>query len=319
MSKYENFVEQFFDIRNRAGDEVMVLCVHHDDNSASMQINLNDGLWLCFSCGAKGGPKQLFADQDVRWQEPEEDLQFLVKKLRDLSKKETTSHVRTYPESYLSQFDVPIDYWKKGRGIGSIGQKVFQLGYSPMGDYATIPLRSVNGELLGVIKRPFDPQAEVRYRYPFKFERKNNLYASWLVERDQSIDHVVLCEGSLDAIKVWQAGIPAMAVYGSSMSTQQIRLLRRLGINNVTLMFDDDQAGRKATKGCAGWHISKSHGQEKVTYNEALDLKREFLVNVVRWPKVPLDNFRGDNEARDPADLSSENIEYLVDNSTPLK
>lgn len=297
----------------------MVLCVHHDDNSASMQINLDTGLWLCFSCGARGGAKQLFMDQGVRWQEPEEDLAYLMKKLRDLGKRDAAHHVRTFPESYLSQFEVQIPYWKEQRGIGNLAQKAFQLGYNPMGDYATIPIRSLHGDLLGAIKRPFDPDAEERYKYPYKFERKSNLFAAWMVERDQSIDHVVLVEGSLDAIKVWQAGIPAMAIYGSSMSTQQIRLLRRLGINNVTLMFDDDQAGRKATRGCGGWHVSKSHGHEKVTYNEALDLKREFMVNVVRWPKEALDNFRGDNEAHDPADLSSEQIEYLVDNSTPLK
>lgn len=319
MTRYEPFVSQFFDIRSVTGEEAMVLCIHHDDNSASMQINLDTGLWLCFSCGAKGGPKQLFEDQGVRWQEPEEDLQYLMKKLRDLRHNEPTHHVRTFPESYLSQFDVPIDYWKQQRGIGNLAQKAFQLGYNPMGNYATIPIRSQHGDLLGVIKRPFDPHADHRYQYPYKFERKSNLFASWMVEKDQSIDRVVLTEGSLDAIKVWQAGIPAMAVYGSSVSTQQIRLLRRLGINNVTLMFDDDAAGRKATRGCAGWQVSKSHGKEVVTYHEELDLKREFLVRVVRWPKEPLDNFRGDNEAHDPADLSSEQIEYLVDNSTPLK
>jgi DNA primase len=56
-----------------------------------------------------------------------------------------------------------------------------------------------------------------------------------------------LVEGSLDTVRVWQAGFPAYGIYGSSLAESQITLLHRLNIEQVLLWFDNDSAGRRAT------------------------------------------------------------------------
>lgn len=37
----------------------LVPCIFHDDNNASMSINISKGVYNCFSCGEKGNTQKL--------------------------------------------------------------------------------------------------------------------------------------------------------------------------------------------------------------------------------------------------------------------
>lgn len=61
-------------------------------------------------------------------------------------------------------------------------------------------------------------------------------------------DSVVLVEGEVDALKLVQAGIPALAILGTNnWSDTKKDLLHALGVSNVFLLMDPDFAGKKAT------------------------------------------------------------------------
>ena len=96
--------------------------------------------------------------------------------------------------------------------------------------------------------------------------------------------------GSLDAVAVWQAGYPAVAQFGSSISKEQIALLRRLGISRVTLFYDNDKAGQQATL-------------------SAVPMLRDFLVNVVNY---------NDNDGKDPGSMTIKFIRQKVDSAALL-
>src|SRR5205823_14679972 len=53
---------------------------------------------------------------------------------------------------------------------------------------------------------------------------------------------VVLVEGFFDCLKVWQAGFPAVALMGCSMSGPQELLLSTM-FDAALLLFDGDEAG----------------------------------------------------------------------------
>jgi DNA primase len=53
-------------------------------------------------------------------------------------------------------------------------------------------------------------------------------------------------EGFFDAINLWQAGYPAVALMGSSMSEAQATTIRAHW-RKVILMLDGDEAGRAGT------------------------------------------------------------------------
>lgn len=60
-------------------------------------------------------------------------------------------------------------------------------------------------------------------------------------------DHCILVEGYLDVISMHQSGIKnVVASSGTSLTTGQIRLIHRF-TNNVTLLYDGDKAGIKAS------------------------------------------------------------------------
>jgi DNA primase len=279
---FEDFAKRHLDVANVSGEEAMVRCVVHDDSKASMQFNLRTGLWVCFACHEGGSIKKLCRELGISvYAEPEPDIDDIRRKLRELEHP-TKQRLQVQDESLLKRYSLPTRYWT-GRGFDQKTIKAFDLGIDMMSNAATIPLRNEHGQLLGVIKRYLDEDVELRYRYPKGFKRSMNLFGSWLVE-EADTDMVVLVEGSVDAMKVWQAGFPALAIYGSSLSPTQARLLRRLGVGQVVTFFDNDKAGREASAWCLGQKTKrrKAKNGRRYTvqeYDPRVDLRRWFLVS----------------------------------------
>jgi DNA primase len=57
---------------------------------------------------------------------------------------------------------------------------------------------------------------------------------------------VVLVEGALDAIALWNVGVDAFAIYGSRLSVDQVRLIDRIDPERVYTCYDMDDAGWEA-------------------------------------------------------------------------
>lgn len=307
---YEDFVEKYLEVTNKVGDEWMCFCVYHDNkNTASFRINIESGLHICYSCGVGGNIDKLreyLGAQDVIGGDDSE-LSKLRKQLDSLDEPDDDTYI--VPESVLARYDNPGEYWLK-RGFTEHTIERFGLGLDIMGNYATIPFREFGGELLGVIKRYFDPEEVGRkYKYPKKFRKSSELFASWMVYSAAETRSVALVEGSLDAIRLWQAGIPALAIYGSSLSEEQRRLLDFLDIREVILFFDNDEAGWKATKGALGFEkkLYRSRRDGKLVKGEVHirdnDLRMVMNVRAVRYP---------DHYPDDPGAMSDDQLHHMV-------
>lgn len=310
MPKYQEFVEHRFNINNRSGDEYMVNCCFHDSASFTMQVNVESGLFICFSCGARGGIKALMEHFGVSSVEKNIETIDIRRRLRQLQRP-VSSDLAALDESYLERYTFPTSYWKE-RGFTDETIKIFDLGFDPIGDhdgaFVTIPLRRTNGELIGVIRRYLDPDVQLRYRYPKGFKRRLNMFGSWLAAEDESASTVALVEGSIDAMKVWQAGFPALAVYGSSLSEEQAGLLSRLGVQKVILFFDNDKAGRKCAKTCIGIHETLRKGVTHQEYRPETDLRRNFIVNMVEYP----------DGRTDPGEMTRKEITKSLRRAAPM-
>lgn len=301
--QYAELAEKHLAVSIRSGNEVMARCIFHDDSNASMQFNVEKGLFICFSCGERGNAKKLQRQLGIRWQEGEIDVADIRAKLDRLRSPEA-GRLPVLDETFLDRYRFPTPYWAE-RGFDLATVDAFDLGYDPLGGFVTIPVRNVHGGLLGVIKRFLDPNAELRYRYPKGFSRSTNLFASWMVEHDEETDHVALVEGSLDAAKVWQAGYSAVACYGNSISPAQIRVLKRLGVSQVTIFADKDRGGQQLTACALGWHEHRdARGTvRKREYREETDLTRHFLVRkVVYTPSMP----------KDPGAMTDEQVHLML-------
>ena len=145
-----------------------------------------------------------------------------------------------------------------------------QYGDFFIGDRIVFPLYDENKQLVGLGGRSVSgvggsvspkyqftrgfPKAKVLYRAEYAFDQVRS-------EAKQGKKNVklYLCEGFLDALRFEALGMPAVAVMGSSVSEQQVRLLQSLSDSlptkdatlTVIVCFDRDEAGlRGAADAC---------------------------------------------------------------------
>lgn len=80
------------------------------------------------------------------------------------------------------------------------------------------------------------------------YHKSDHLYGLYFAKQPiMQKDRCILVEGYLDVISMYQAGIRnVVASSGTSLTTGQIRLIHRF-TNNVTLLYDGDKAGIKAS------------------------------------------------------------------------
>lgn len=243
--RYEKFIQDHYGIQNLTGDEASVYCfnpAHNNVNTPAMTINIESGAYYCFSCEYKG-----YLDQEV--ESSESALGRLKSRLQTLAAPVATNTYTVHSEASLLRFNNETDYWTKDRGLLPSTITQFQLGFDPMSNAVTIPNRNVEGELLGVSRRYLDGSADGgKYRHPKGFRKAKNLFAGWMMDgADDSI--LIVCEGQIDAMKLWQLGYPAVAIYGSRLSDQQLHYIASYSFKKVlvgTDNFNYDLAGKKA-------------------------------------------------------------------------
>ncbi len=129
--------------------------------------------------------------------------------------------------------------------------------YSPNGvdrfrERVIFPIHSFSGRVLGfgarILKNNVKTAKYLNSPETEIYHKSNVLYG--LNQSKQAISKVNLCllvEGYMDVIALHQAGIEnVVASSGTSLTTEQIKLIKRL-TENVTILFDGDKAGIKAS------------------------------------------------------------------------
>jgi DNA primase len=214
---------------------MLCMCPWHDDKGKpNLYINAVDGPYLCHACGAKGHLRHVLEHL------PAPSTSDLREKMAALKDTELEPG-RIYSEDWLTRFDFPHAYWDS-RGFTPEMIAKFQLGFDPVMDRVTIPLRTVDGRLLGVVQRVLTDE-KPKYRYPRGFPIGKHLFGQWLAHGRRK---VALVEGSLDAIACWDARVPALALLGSRLTESQAQVLVRLGVHTVAIFTDNDTPGQEA-------------------------------------------------------------------------
>lgn len=281
MADYSDAVERAFEVTLRSGDEFMVRCPRHEDRSASLQVNVVKGLFVCFSCGWKGSIRTLLGN--IREPEPE-----IADVLKILDAVDAAAHIkptRILSEATLKRYSFPTDYWASRR-FTETTISAWNLGYDALEDDAIIPIRDLHGRLISIARRRLNKDSGPKYLYQKGFQRTHNLFGSWMADDDM----VTITEGPLDAISVWQAGFPAVAQYGSALNERQVAVLHQMGVAEVVLFYDNDLAGRKATE-------------------HALPLLRDFMVYCVDYTV---------GDPKDPGATSMKRIRKRVNDAIPI-
>lgn len=117
-----------------------------------------------------------------------------------------------------------------------------------------IPYYDVYGELIALVGRTLlssEKQKELqisKYKNTI-FKKGNHLFGlNWAKDEIVKQNKVYLVEGQIDIFSAFAKGIKnVVAVGSSSLSEQQLMLLLRY-TDNIHVMFDNDEAGRKGVK-----------------------------------------------------------------------
>lgn len=114
------------------------------------------------------------------------------------------------------------------------------------------PIHSVSGRVLGFGGRTLlkDKKVAKYFNSPESiiYNKSKILYGLYFSKGDIiKYDECFLCEGYTDVIALYQAGITnVVASSGTALTKEQIRLVKRYS-NNITILYDGDAAGIKAS------------------------------------------------------------------------
>lgn len=247
------------------GDELDFLCPNpsHLDRKPSCGINLETGLWFCFSCGIAGdlprlGEIVLKTSRDeilerIKPHSTEGVLSTVQRKLAALMHRESPARLRL-PGPYE---DGPLDELVY-RGFSPITLEKWGVRYveketlaGKSGEFhieksIAIPIRDSASHLMAWCYRRTDssPAWQPRYLYTPGI----SLSTLWFgLQHHHRSSEVVIVEGALDAMWLDQATVPALGLLGATnISERKVLYLQRY--KRVVLLGDRDHAGALAVQ-----------------------------------------------------------------------
>lgn len=267
MYAYEGWAEANLTVYSRMGAEWKVTCPNpnHEDVNPSCYFNVDKAVFHCFACGWGSSLKE--GDFDAAAQ-----TEVLRVRIRQMQDEDGEEGGNILSDSILNRYNIPHPFWPQERGLSQETIDQFNLGYDAIVDAATIPERNMDGGLLGVTRRFIHPlHKHSKYKYPYKFKAAENMFGSWI---DCNWNTVCLVEGAIDAMKIVQAGMPALAIYGAQLSSHHVKILMELGVNKVIWFGDSDGEGVNAKRRARGFW-QKGGGY---TYKPETDLSKNFIL-----------------------------------------
>ena len=124
--------------------------------------------------------------------------------------------------------------------------------YDRFRERVMFPIHNISGRIVGfggrtmrtdksVAKYQNSPESEI-------YNKSRELYGLYFAKKAiQQADYAIMVEGYTDVISMHQAGVEnVVASSGTSLTIEQIRLIRRFS-NNLTIIYDSDAAGIKAS------------------------------------------------------------------------
>lgn len=250
-----DIVSGFVDLRRR-GSGYLGLCPFHNEKTPSFHVSPAKNIFKCFGCG-KAGDSVTFLREHELFTFPEA-LRYIANKYNILIEEDEKRDESEEVYDLLAKENegykkTPIDYFRK-RGISPEMIQKFELGYATSGFFrgrAIFPIHNLYGKIVGFGGRSLTNEKPkyINSEESSIYHKSKTLYGAYFAKKAiQQLDECILVEGYTDVISLHQKGIEnVVASSGTSLTADQIKIIRRF-TQNVTILYDGDDAGMKATQ-----------------------------------------------------------------------
>ena len=233
------------DVKKVGDREISAKCPVHlrvtgkEDSNPSWSMNAETGLWICYSCNARGTLPQLVGELTGEADSIKAVQNLLLQS--GIERLTSPERIETEPVvdwiSYYQFSDVPAQILNK-RMISPEVAKHYGIRYDHGSNAVIVPIVSRFGELMGWQEKG---TSWVRNQ-PVGVNKSHTLFG---IERFTA-KTAVLVESPLDVARFASSieGPQALATFGAYVSKQQARLLSDVA-DKLIIAFDNDKAGRE--------------------------------------------------------------------------
>jgi len=227
----------------------------HPSFGINMLLNDNKGVYNCFACGKKGTVEHLINDycklsgapKSVFTQYLEEvkrEYNIDISKLNKEIQEPPTEEVALYNELKKNNANI-YHYLFKKNNIWPTTLEDFEVVTSP--DKAIFPVKNRLDKTLFYVYRWLN-KGSSKYTVSKGARVKSSIYGMDHIKM-ASGGQIIVVEGILDVLYLDQIGFNAAGIFGICIEEEQIDILRSLNpSDNITVIFDDDDAGREGIK-----------------------------------------------------------------------
>ncbi len=272
----------------KVGNNYKGLCPFHLEKTPSFTVSPQKGIYKCFGCGKSGNVFTFLMEyNNMSFYEAVQELGKLVGIQVEITKDENEDLYRAnelvanlYHSTLLSGQGAPGREWLLKRGISDDTIRKFMLGYTPeqsiiWNEAKTKGLKRENFEFLGLLNGTQDvfrrkiifpirnragkvvgfgsrvlDNSEPKYinsKESSMFKKRRLLYGAYET-RSEIRKEAILVEGYMDLLSIYQAGTKnVVASLGTAFTQEQARYLKSY-TKSVTIAYDGDTAGHKATE-----------------------------------------------------------------------
>jgi len=233
----------------RAGEkEISARCPVHlkrtgkEDKSPSWSMNGNTGLWICYSCGARGTLSQLVSEITGETDSIVAIHKFLItNSLNRISTPKVEEKAVPIDWFTFSKFSVPSDARLQEKNLDREAVRRYGIRWDTSTQSWIIPIVAPTGELMG-----WQSKSKSRVlNYPTGVSKSKTLFGLDSINSGTC----VLVESPLDVVRLSTVmdGVCGLASFGAHISKSQIALLS-LYVNKLVVALDNDEAGINAAK-----------------------------------------------------------------------
>lgn len=243
----ESYVlDNLSNVKRSTGAELNATCPFCDKPDR-FYINGESGRWVCFKCDQRGTSvagiiaqvegitferaraMMMRASVQFKRKETPQTLLQKIKALRGSDEEEVEAQV---------DFALPDEFrpvWKDGkwampmylkeRGVKKQTAKAWGMGFCSAGRFGgriIIPVSCPNGK--SFTARDATGEQQPRYLNP-KGADHRRLFCGWNMMKSAPKGQVTLVEGPLDAVMMWQHGLPALSMMGKVLHFEQFAML----------------------------------------------------------------------------------------------